>query len=127
MTLDEAIRHAEKVAEENQKRSEHIREKMKSELALKNADECETCADEHKQLAQWLRDYKRLLEQSFSLEPSATPTRKVGRWIYDNQFQIWRCSECNESPKTIGYVGSKKFMAEHFKFCNHCGAEMKVD
>lgn len=47
---------------------------------------------------------------------------KTGHWIYDNF--IWRCSECNETPKTMGYVGTADFMTEHFKFCNHCGAKM---
>lgn len=51
--------------------------------------------------------------------------RKVGKWIYDKTSQNWRCSECNETPKTMGYVGTSAFMTEHFKFCNHCGAKMR--
>lgn len=51
--------------------------------------------------------------------------RKVGKWIYDKASQNWRCSECNETPKTLGYVGTADFMAEHFRFCNHCGADMR--
>lgn len=50
--------------------------------------------------------------------------RKVGKWIYDKASQNWRCSVCNETPKTLGYVGTSAFMTEHFKFCNHCGSEM---
>lgn len=57
--------------------------------------------------------------------PPVTPTRKVGKWVYDKVSQNWRCSECNETPKTLGYVGTADFMAEHFRFCNHCGAEME--
>ena len=58
---------------------------------------------------------------------SLAPTleeRKVGKWIYDKTIQNWRCSECSETPKTMGYVGTADFMTEHFKFCNHCGTEM---
>jgi hypothetical protein len=51
--------------------------------------------------------------------------RKVGKWVYDEASQNWRCSECNETPKTIGFVGSSAFMTEHFKYCNHCGIEMR--
>ena len=51
--------------------------------------------------------------------------RPQGEWIYDNKINNWRCSECGETPKTIGYVGNREFMNEHFKFCNHCGAKMK--
>lgn len=54
--------------------------------------------------------------------PSAEP--KTGHWIYDDIANNWRCDKCGETPKTMGYVGSDKFMAEHFKFCNHCGARM---
>ena len=51
--------------------------------------------------------------------------RKKGKWIYDKTIQNWRCSECNETPKTLGFVGTADFMVEHFRFCNHCGAEME--
>jgi len=57
--------------------------------------------------------------------PPAIPTRKVGKWIYDKKSQNWRCSVCNETPKTLGYVGTADFMEKEFVFCNHCGAEMK--
>jgi hypothetical protein len=51
--------------------------------------------------------------------------RKVGKWIYDKKSQNWRCSVCNETPKTLGYVGTADFMEKEFAFCNHCGAEMR--
>lgn len=57
--------------------------------------------------------------------PSVTPIRPKGEWKYDKTIQNWRCSKCNETPKTLGYVGTKEFMTEHFKFCNHCGADMR--
>lgn len=41
MTLDEAIKHAEEAYER-----------------LKNS--CPNCANEHKQLAEWLKDYKNI-------------------------------------------------------------------
>ena len=50
---------------------------------------------------------------------------KKGHWIYDKSIADWICSKCGETPKTIGYVGTGAFMAEHFKYCNHCGAEME--
>lgn len=48
--------------------------------------------------------------------------QKTGHWIYKNEN--WHCSECDETPKTLGYVGDADFMKEHFKFCNHCGCRM---
>ena len=49
---------------------------------------------------------------------------KIGHWIYDKNIENWRCSECGETPKTLGYCGTVDFMTEHFKYCNHCGIRM---
>lgn len=56
MTLDEAIKHAEEVAEQN----EGLCERIHPAMQLSNYGKC---AEEHRQLAEWLKDYKRLLEQ----------------------------------------------------------------
>ena len=66
-----------------------------------------------------------LIEDVIKSLPSVTPIRSKGEWKYDKTIQNWRCSKCNETPKTLGYVGTKEFMTEHFKFCNHCGADMR--
>lgn len=57
MTLDEAIKHAEEVVEEKENEGKLL---CQSEAASIG---CLTCANEHRQLAEWLKDYKRLLEQ----------------------------------------------------------------
>lgn len=51
MTLDEAIKHCEEVAD-----------------GMTEQGKCTECANEHKQLAEWLRDYKRLLEREAVLD-----------------------------------------------------------
>ena len=48
-----------------------------------------------------------------------------GEWIYDKGIYNWRCSRCGQTPPPTGYVGKADFMATHFKFCNHCGADMR--
>ena len=58
MTIDEAIKHCEEKAKEI--RWKALRERMD----IEGVAECETCAEEHEQLAEWLRDYKRLLEEA---------------------------------------------------------------
>lgn len=60
MILDEAIKHAEEVAEIKKTESETAEIQGCDKYALK----CEKCAEEHRQLAEWLRDYKRLLKQT---------------------------------------------------------------
>lgn len=61
------------------------------------------------------------------LEHDTLLSENKGEWIYDKAIENWRCSKCNETPKTLGYVGTDDFMREHFKFCNHCGADMRGD
>ena len=67
MTLDEVIEHAEEVAEEKQLKAQNLKQckdygNLKSTITS-GVCECETCAEEHRQLAEWLKDYKRLKEQ----------------------------------------------------------------
>lgn len=57
MTLDEAIKHAEEVAEEQEKLCKVNDDFNFSQPVWRK------CAKEHRQLAEWLKDYKRLKEQ----------------------------------------------------------------
>ena len=59
MTIDEAIKHAEEVADEKKKEACNLYDAKNYE----ESRECIWCAEEHRQLAEWLTDYKRLLEQ----------------------------------------------------------------
>lgn len=61
MTIDEAIKHAEEVADicEYEASKYDMSDSYESHVACQEGK----CAEEHKQLAEWLKDYKRLLEQ----------------------------------------------------------------
>lgn len=54
MTIDEAISHAREVAEEKRK-SKSVN------LAPEIISECELCAQEHEQLAEWLEEFARII------------------------------------------------------------------
>ena len=56
MSLDEAIKHAEEVAESKRKQVENG-EWEKDSLTERD---CLECADEHRQLAEWLKELKEL-------------------------------------------------------------------
>ena len=61
MTLDEAIKHAEEVAEEKENEAQDLEY---SKLDWRHeANQCFTCAEDHRQLAEWLKELKRLKEQ----------------------------------------------------------------
>ena len=59
MTLDEAIKHCEEVAEEKERKAKVLN----GDFYQSRRNECLKCAEEHRQLGEWLKDYKRLLEQ----------------------------------------------------------------
>ena len=67
MTLDEAIAHAEDVAKEQDRLSKRYDDASgysrshNDDIRTSDAKKCERCAEDHRQLAGWLRDYKRLL------------------------------------------------------------------
>ncbi len=54
-----------------------------------------------------------------------TTAENTGEWILDKSIYNWRCSRCGQTPPPTGYVGKADFMATHFKFCSHCGADMR--
>lgn len=62
MTLDEAIKYAEKVAKAKEREAK-INRNHGGWAYDNEATKCSACAEEHRQLAEWLKDYKRLLEQ----------------------------------------------------------------
>lgn len=59
-------------------------------------------------------------------ERGSALSENKGVWIYDEGIYNWRCSRCGQTPPPTGYAGKADFMATHFKFCSHCGAEIYV-
>ena len=66
MTIDEAIKHAEEVAEEQEKAAKEWHENQIrkcelipfAEMDHTHENECKKCAKEHRQLAEWLKELK---------------------------------------------------------------------
>ena len=64
MTLEEAIKHCEEVAKENNDSAKEFYRvsKLETHPDRKSAEdgyvECKKCADEHRQLAEWLKELK---------------------------------------------------------------------
>ena len=66
MTLDKAIKHAEEVAKEYESRLE-VYENIDDEdrpLFIEEETECRLCVEEHRQLAEWLKELKQLREKT---------------------------------------------------------------
>ena len=90
LTLEEAIAHAEEVADYD----------------CYNDDQ-RACANEHRQLAKWLKELKSLKEN------------KTGHWIEQDfvspgaSFTVYQCPKCNE----ISW--------NPYNYCPECGARME--
>ena len=84
MTLDEAIKHAEEIAEQNFNNAVYIMDKAKSDIAISNAEECKRCAEQNIQLAKWLKELKQLREQNIQFAKwlkELKQLRDQTRWI----------------------------------------------
>ena len=72
MSIDEAIKHAEKVAEVQDEAAKEWHENQVrkceaipfAEMDYTHENECKKCAKEHRQLAEWLKELKQLREQT---------------------------------------------------------------
>ena len=69
MTLDEAIKHCEEVAKENEDSAKvfyHV-SKLETHPDRKRAEEgyvgCKECAEAHRQLAEWLKELKAIHDE----------------------------------------------------------------
>lgn len=60
MTIDEAIRHCEEVAEKNEAKAQKIGYQFLGTTKDREATECRECAADHRQLAEWLTELKEL-------------------------------------------------------------------
>ncbi len=85
MTLDEAIKHCQEVAEENQAIADAC------DYYGDNMAKCEKCADEHRQLAEWLKDYKRLLEQQ--------PNDETIKYLECNDIDVQKFTEAMKKQR----------------------------
>lgn len=95
MTLNEAIKHAEAIAN----------------------SQCGECAIEHLQLAMWLKELKVRREKDFE-----TVEQKYGCWIVHHYLDTeLECSKC-QCIRTFERADLPK--ENYPKFCESCGAKM---
>lgn len=63
MTIDEAIKHAEEVADKKEREKQKWERWLKTDSDYRAVTEkvsCELCAEEHRYLAEWLKELKHL-------------------------------------------------------------------
>jgi tRNA G26 N,N-dimethylase Trm1 len=62
------------------------------------------------------------IDHFVNVQPSVTPERNKGKWIWEKRTGTYHCSECGHDPlhEDVGEI-------EEYKYCMNCGAEMEVD
>ena len=116
MTLDEAIKHCEEVAEESEYSAIMFKQKKEASAFLEKAEaekaenDCQQCAADHRQLAEWLKELK---------ERRAAVVKR-GRWLHFHDDGIIFCSECGREA----YWDSDG--QQLFDYCPYCGADMSA-
>lgn len=93
MTLEEAIEHCKEVAKEKRYECAECTEVQD----YRSAEECNDCAEAHKQLAEWLTELKQRKENK-------------SHWIDRDGIMI--CEKCGAE------------FSVNMPFCGMCGAEM---
>jgi hypothetical protein len=113
MTLDEAIKHCEKKAEELEKRLKPYQcvsiNKKLYEVNKKEWDSCLECAKEHRQLATWLKELR-----VFKL--------RKGEWLRmsdEPEDDRYKCSRCGN---VVTYK-DKMNLYTFNSWCGRCGSD----
>lgn len=101
MSLDEAIKHAEEVAEENQAIVDSC------DYYGENMAKCEKCAEEHRQLAEWLKELKELRGKYASLRGKYARLRRECNEVIDEICRL-RGQRMTENEKIDFLVNSIK-------------------
>lgn len=86
MTLDEAIKHCEEVAEAEEQKYKEWKDDYPH---LKKIDSCLECAEEHRQLAEWLRELKDYREAWSQFGETLTELKNYN--TYDNPDVDYVC------------------------------------
>lgn len=105
MTIDEAIRHCEEVAEQNEKKAEY-RPRMDYYDEIESRTDCLECAAEHRQIVEYLTELKELRVKFIQLEKDYVELEEINSkhmWETDNLLD-----EIREDCRTI--MELKKFL-----------------
>jgi ferredoxin len=119
VTLDEAIKHAEEVAEEQDKAAKEWHENQVrkcelirfAEMDYTHENKCKKCASEHRQLAEWLKELKTF------------KTRK-GEWLRmsdlsEQEDDRYKCSRCGN----VIHYKNKMDLYTFNSWCGRCGSD----
>lgn len=111
MTLDEAIKHCLKVAEQNENAAEdygkakEAKRFLEKQLAAEDENRCLKCAAEYRQFAEWLTELRELrslktdyvffkAEAKKLLKAAVEGFKFLGAWMDEHEDCTLECSKC---------------------------------
>ena len=98
MTLDEAIKHAEEVAEEQDMKSGFETDNQTYIMSEEERKRYRECAKEHRQLAEWLKELKQLREQTTWIPVSERLPKEEGNYLVCYNDGYIAVSEWHPNP-----------------------------
>lgn len=125
-SLDEAIKHCEEVAEELEKRvkpyqCEAINKKL-YEVNKKEWDDCLECAEEHRQLAEWLNELKAYRKA----EKKIIENMRAWEKIYAEPLE-WNVDDINSIKLAFYQDGKADAYTDCIGICEIAFGEVKAD
>lgn len=121
MKIDKAIKHCEEIAKEQDKLCKRYDDASgytrshNEEIRTSDAKKCEKCADEHRQLAKWLKELKSLKEKDESKAVRYEGDGYAdGAMVVDYAF----CPNCDHETE----VDSENWGCD---FCPNCGQRLR--
>ena len=88
LTLDEAIKHCEEVAKKNEEDIAYYTIQGDKEWLDECEKDCIECANEHRQLAEWLRTLKAYGEARKAIEGTIEELKKSGNDTYIKGLEL---------------------------------------
>lgn len=122
MTIDEAIKRAEEVAEENETvantrtfKDGYTVDEMycdDTECINEHLARCAKCGEEHRQLAEWLKELKQLREQTNWIPVSERLPEKAGGYLVTSSINLGEKSPVMEIHIDYFCKSSRKWLYE---------------
>lgn len=114
LTLDEAIKHCNEVAENNE---QFASGKWIGSEGEANRQECEQCAADHRQLAEWLTELKELREENINLKNDNERLRDcVDSCVYNGELDYAELAEAKRLLKAAveDFSEIKSYLSEPY-------------
>lgn len=105
MDIQEAIRHCEEKAEDLQKKADDmipvVGEPLPTKEELKERYDCEECANEHRQLAEWLKELKQYKGKETEKNRLIEESNRKRQAIRERNIEIYELRKSGVQYKDI--------------------------